>query len=77
MKIFVITGSVTYAMKAVDILRTKHYPATVKRIEENRNRIGCGYGVITEKSALPLLKKSGIKILKVEETENQNNDIFR
>ncbi len=65
-EIFVITGSVTYAMKALDLLKKKKIPAKLKRQQNNENRIGCGYGVETYSGADEVLKQNGIKILAVK-----------
>ena len=63
----IATGTVTYAMKARDLLRKKGYKAKIER-KTGENIKGCGYVVIFEgdiDTAEMLLKKSGIKILDI------------
>lgn len=74
MKSFVITGSVTYAIMGKDLLNNNNIYAKIKRQPSN-NRRGCGYGIITTKQGVELLKANGIKILDIEELVQ--NDISR
>ena len=62
------TGTVTYAIKAKDILKRKGINAYVER-SSAKDRIGCGYGVVvaSEKDvAEQILRQYGIKILDVK-----------
>ena len=62
------TGTVTYAIKAKDILRRKGIAAYVER-SMSKDRIGCGYGVVVNsdrETAEQILKQAGIKILDVK-----------
>ena len=66
---FIITGTVTYALRARDVLRKIGYSANVKRIQHKYSNAGCGYGVIISgdvESAVQLLKENGIKVLGTE-----------
>lgn len=42
-KIFIVTGSVTWAMRCRDLLRNHGYNASVKK--DTKLSVGCGYGV--------------------------------
>ncbi|MBR5451864.1 MAG: hypothetical protein IKV36_02590 [Clostridia bacterium] len=68
-EIFVITGTVTYAMKAKEILVKKGYFADVKRWNDKTGKYGCGYGVkavnISPDEAKTLLGENGVKIIDV------------
>ncbi len=62
------TGTVTYAIKAKELLRRKGINAYVERSMAN-DRIGCGYGVVVTQdrgTAEQILKQAGIKILDVK-----------
>ncbi len=71
MKRYIITtGTVTYAIKGKDILKRNGIKAKVDRIMSGKGSSGCGYAIIVEndfEKALELLKKSGIKILEINE----------
>jgi len=70
---FIITGTVTYALRGRDILRSKGYSANVKRVQHKYKNAGCGYGIVLTgdvEQAIQLLKSSGIKILGTEVVEN-------
>lgn len=69
-KLFIVTGSVTYAFRGRDLLQSKGYRATAKKIQNLIKGAGCGWGVVVEndfESALALLRQNGIKILGVSE----------
>ena len=60
----ITTGTVTYAIKARDILRKNGFKAATERITSGAGSAGCGYAVIINENldkAVDLLKKSGIK----------------
>lgn len=62
------TGTVTYAIKAKDLLRKKGIAAYVER-SMAKDRIGCGYGVVAtsdRNTAEQILRQGGIKILDVK-----------
>ena len=67
--IFVITGTVTYAMKAKEILAKKGYFADVKRWNDKTGKYGCGYGVqvtnITPNEAKSILIEKGVKVIDI------------
>ncbi len=44
---FVITGTITYAIKCRDALRLNGYKAELKRTVNTVGNLGCGYGVVT------------------------------
>lgn len=72
-KIFVLT-SVTYAMKAKDLLEKQHIPSSLTREAAIRQIRSCGYGVkVPESDALraeELLAEYGIRILGIAESKN-------
>ena len=43
---FIITGTITYAIKCRDALRQNGYKAELKRTVNSGGNVGCGYGVI-------------------------------
>lgn len=67
--IFVITGTVTYAMKAKEILAKNGYFADVKRWNDKTGKYGCGYGVnvdgISLEEVKTILNKNGVKVIDV------------
>ena len=44
---FIITGTITYAIKCRDALRLNGYEAELKRTVNTGGNVGCGYGVVT------------------------------
>lgn len=68
-EIFIITGTVTYAMKAKDIFTNNGYFSEVKKWNDKTGKYGCGYGVKVTKIGLDeaktLLLKNGVKIVDV------------
>ena len=44
---FIITGTITYAIKCRDALRENGYKAELKRTVNTGGNVGCGYGVVT------------------------------
>ena len=44
---FIITGTITYAIKCRDALRQNGYKAELKRTVNSGGNVGCGYGVVT------------------------------
>ncbi len=65
-KLYILTGSVTYALAARDILKSHNIRAYIKRQPNNLKRVGCGYGVVTEEKAVNILKENNIKILEIK-----------
>ncbi len=62
------TGTVTYAIKAKDVLRRKGIASYVER-SMAKDRIGCGYGIVVtsdRETAEQILRQAGIKILDVK-----------
>lgn len=72
MKIIVLS-SVTYALRAVDILKENSIPANLTRSSAVKKIRGCGYGVAVKaenyEKTLSLLSENGIKI--IGETEEK------
>lgn len=66
---FIVTGSVTYAIKAKEILRRNGISASVEKITSTDSDIGCGYAVAIKENpekAVEMLKSKGVKILKIK-----------
>ncbi len=64
----IATGTITYAIKGRDILRSKGYKARIERRNSDLGTLGCGYSIIATGDIgqmESLLKTSGIKILAV------------
>lgn len=62
-------GTVTYALKAKDILRHNGIKAYVERKSVNIGKYGCGYSVVIKdniETAKTILADSGIKILDIK-----------
>ena len=69
-KLFIATGSITYAFRGRDLLQSKGYRASAKKIKNMVKAAGCGWGIVVEndfENALALLRENGIKILGVSE----------
>lgn len=67
---YVITGTITYAIKCRDALRRSGYHAELKRTVNATGNVGCGYGVLTvgERQTIEkLLQKNGIRYLQIKE----------
>ena len=61
-----VIGSITYAIRAKDILKNNGYKARVER-KTSEYKSGCGYAVVFEgdlKKAEEILKNADIKITK-------------
>ncbi len=61
----IIVGSVTYAIKAKELLFSKNIKAYIER-NRNTREFGCGYGVYVPKEAYKafnILNESGIRVL--------------
>ncbi len=68
MKHFIVTGTVTYAIRGRDILRRNGFDAKVERNSTGLGRHGCGYGITISgniDNAVELLKDNSIKIIEV------------
>ena len=67
---FIITGTITYAIKCRDALRRSGYKAEMKRTVNSSGNVGCGYGGITDCSLdniKNILSEYGIKYLQIKE----------
>lgn len=67
---FVVTGTVTYAIKGRDVLHKEGYFAEVRRLANTDGNSGCGYGVFTncnKEQIERLFYKNGVKFLKIKE----------
>lgn len=73
-KPLIMVSSITYAMKAKEILSRKGFQAYVERIPHTEG-LGCGYGVYVPRhtdEAQQILMRNGIRILKrMERTDAQ------
>lgn len=66
---FIVIGSVTYAIKAKEILRKAGFQVRIEKISSDEKGIGCGYAVALKGDpyeAVEILKSKGIKILKIK-----------
>ncbi len=69
---FIITGTVTYAIKGRNLLRSKGYFAEIRRLTEISGNVGCGYGIHTEcepEKAKELFSENGIKFLGFKQSD--------
>ena len=67
---FVITGTITYAIKCRDALRAHGYKAELKRTVNAGGNVGCGYGVVTVcdlEDIKDILFKYSIRYLQIKE----------
>ncbi|MBQ3088825.1 MAG: DUF3343 domain-containing protein [Clostridia bacterium] len=70
---FVITGTITYAIKCRDALRRHGYKAELKRTVNSGGNVGCGYGVIAVCSLdeiKEILFMYSIRYLQIKEVED-------
>ena len=73
LKILLIVGSVTYAMKGKNLLGKNGFRASVERIPHIGGGAGCGYGINVSEGASEaetLLQEAGIRGLRREERGN-------
>ena len=67
----IMVGTVTYALKSRDLLRSKGYKAYIERKAKNIGKYGCGYSVVITDNidrAVSILTDNGIRILNVIKT---------
>ncbi len=67
----IITGTVTYAMRAREILNRDGFNSRIVRVKASPTN-GCGYGVFVQRNleeAISLLKDNEIKILGITAKE--------
>lgn len=67
---FIITGTVTYAIKGRNALRNGGYFAETRRLMSTDADAGCGYGVLTDctpEKAREIFNANGIKFLGAKE----------
>lgn len=67
---FVITGTITYAIKGRDVLRRGGYHAELTRTVHASGNVGCGYGIITNcnpEQIKALFEQYGIRYLEIHE----------
>ena len=68
MKNVIVTGTVTYAIRGRDILRSKGIVASVERNNSGLGRFGCGYGIVVRgdiDKAVEILNRNSIKIVEI------------
>lgn len=66
---FIITGTITYAIKCRDALRRSGYKAELKRTVNSGGNVGCGYGVVTVSDLdeiKSILSDYGIRYLQIQ-----------
>ncbi len=66
----ITTGSVTYAIKAKDILKRNGIRSYVERSVNNQSQKGCNYVVIAEGNSLNIqniLNRNGVKFNEITE----------
>lgn len=62
-------GTVTYAIKARDLLRSRGFKVKIERKTGGKNQ-GCGYAIVLEENiaaAVEILHEKGIKTLEIIE----------
>lgn len=71
--VFVMTGTVTYALRAKNILNAEGYKAEVMKASALDKKYGCGYGVrlkADDTSRISkILSNNGIKVLGIRVNE--------
>ena len=68
---FIITGTITDAIKCRDALRRSGYKAEMKRTVSYVGNVGCGYGVVTIcslETIKSILSEYGIRYLQIKES---------
>lgn len=68
-KFMIVTGTITYAMRARDVLRRKGIEARVEKPPKLKSSMGCGYGVTVSgniENITQILSDSGVKIISIE-----------
>ena len=66
---FIITGTITYAIKCRVALRRNGYKAELKRTVNSGGNFGCGYGVVTVSSLdeiKNIMSNYGIRYLQIK-----------
>ena len=69
MKYEIMVGTVTYALKAKDLLRRNGFKAYLERKSANIGKYGCGYSVVVFENinkATEILEQNRIKILNIK-----------
>ncbi len=69
---WIVTGSITYALRGRDILRRAGFKASVERLTAQLGYVGCGYTIVLSgdiRQAEAVLKDAGVKILKIQEAD--------
>ncbi len=70
MKYLIMIGTVTYALRARDILKKNNIQAFVKRVQGGAMGGGCGYGVVVSGDIYDIkhiITSAGIRIKSIEE----------
>ncbi len=66
----ITTGTVTYAIKARDLLRRNGYKVRMERSPASEKTAGCGYGIVINERVVraeELLRGANVKILSIDE----------
>ena len=69
-KYLIVTGTVTYAVKAKDLLHRKGYKSKVEKLSDIKSNHGCGYAISVTgniEQIKEILINSGVKILEIIE----------
>lgn len=72
MKNIIVTGTVTYAIRGRDALRSNGIRASVERNTSGLGRYGCGYGIVVSgdiDKAVEILNRNSIKIIEVNKID--------
>lgn len=67
---FVITGTITYAIKGRDALRRGGCKAELKKAVNMGGNVGCGYGVVTNcdlEKIKNVFSRYGVRYLQIKE----------
>ncbi len=67
---FIVTGTITYAIKGRDVLRRNGYHAEMTRTVQSTGNVGCGYGVLTDckpEKIKTLFSENGIRYLQIKQ----------
>lgn len=75
-KQFIIIGSITYTMKAKEILQRHGISSYIQKFPSKKTGIGCTYGLTIPKridDAYSILLQSGISIITASGVKNAND----
>lgn len=70
-KQLIMVGSITYALKGRDLLRSMGYTTYIERTPNHLDRVGCGYSIYVQgdvQRASALLSQYGIPVMGISTT---------